>query len=38
MYPVTSLTEASKKFEELRQAGSVQIFIKNGNRTIKKLR
>jgi hypothetical protein len=38
MYPVLSLLEAGEKFEELRKAGLPQIFIKNGNRTIKRLR
>jgi hypothetical protein len=38
MYLAASLTEALEKFEELRKAGLSQIFIKNGNRTVKKLR
>jgi hypothetical protein len=38
MYLAASLAEALEKFEELRKAGLPQIFIKNGNSTIKKLR
>jgi hypothetical protein len=38
MYLAASLAEALEKFEELRKAGLSQIFIKNGNRTVKKLR
>jgi hypothetical protein len=37
MYLAASLTEALEKFKELRKAGSAQIFIKDGNRTVKKL-
>jgi hypothetical protein len=38
MYLAASLAEALEKFEELRRAGFSQIFVKDGNRTIKKLR
>ena len=38
MHPVSSMAEASAKFEELRRAGLSQILIKNGNRTIRRLR
>jgi hypothetical protein len=38
MYLAASLAEAFEKFEELRKAGLPQIFVKDGNRTIKKLR
>jgi hypothetical protein len=37
-YPVLSLAEADEKFEELRKAGSQQIFIKSSTRTIRRLR
>ncbi len=38
MYLAASLAEALEKFEELRKVGLSQIFVKDGNRTIKKLK
>jgi hypothetical protein len=38
MYPVLNLAKVREKFEELRTAGLPQILIKNGNRTIHRLR
>jgi hypothetical protein len=38
LYLAANLTEALEKFKELRKAGLSQIFIMDGNRTVKKLR